>query len=47
MSFCYLSLKHDKTLQIQFDDNDGGGDEEHPAGGGVKPGEKSGEERPG
>ncbi|XP_036936791.1 lethal(3)malignant brain tumor-like protein 2 isoform X2 [Acanthopagrus latus] len=31
---------------IQFDDTDGGGNEEHPAGGGVKPGEKSGEERP-
>ncbi|XP_030257077.1 lethal(3)malignant brain tumor-like protein 2 isoform X1 [Sparus aurata] len=29
-----------------FDDTDGRGDEEHPTGGGVKPVEKSGEERP-
>lgn len=32
---------------LQFDDTDGRGDEEHPTGGGVKPVEKSGEERPG
>lgn len=32
---------------IQFDDTDGGGDEEHLTGGGAKPGEKNREERPG
>lgn len=32
---------------VQFDDNDGGGDKEHPTAGRVKPGEKNREERPG
>lgn len=46
---CVLSSQseHNETVAIQFDDTDGGAEEEHVTGGRVKQGEKIREERPG
>ncbi|XP_038591685.1 lethal(3)malignant brain tumor-like protein 2 isoform X2 [Micropterus salmoides] len=40
------SAEYSEMAPVQFDDNDGGGDKEHPTAGRVKPGEKNREERP-